>query len=364
MAKQTLGYVELEWTCPFCNTRNPGRAKVCGNCGAPQPKDVQFEQAAEDKILTDQSVLETVAAGPDIHCPFCGTRNPGNATKCSQCGGDLTEAEKRESGQVIGAHQTGPAATITCEYCGTENPGTNVKCKNCGSPLAKAPRPQPAVPPTAAAQPASKMSPVMLILGGLLVLVICGAIGFFILQGTRSEAYTARVDDVNWKRSIVVLGLIPVSRNAWADQVPQGATVNNCRQEQRGRSAFPTENSQEVCGTPYLVDQGSGVAEMIQDCEYIVYDDYCEYSSIELAPVGMLEESGTDMSPFWPESRLNQDQELGERRETYQIDFTVDGESYTYETTNFNEFSRFTPGSTWQLEINGFGDIVSIEPEQ
>ena len=65
MAKESLGYVELEWTCPFCNTRNPGRAKVCRNCGAAQPKDVQFHQAGEDKIVTDQEGLEMAKGGPD-----------------------------------------------------------------------------------------------------------------------------------------------------------------------------------------------------------------------------------------------------------------------------------------------------------
>lgn len=362
MAKQSLGYVELDWTCPFCNTRNPGRSKVCSNCGAPQPKDVQFEQAAEDKIVTDQSVLETVAAGPDIHCPFCGTRNPGNATKCSRCGGDLTEGEKRESGQVLGAQQTGPAANITCEYCGTENPGTRRTCSNCGSPLGKAPKPQPA--PQPATRSAAQVSPIMLVAGGLILLIICGAAAFFMMRGAQSDTYSARVNDVSWKRSIIVLGLVPVQNSAWADQVPQGANISSCREQVRGRSPFPTENSKEVCGTPYLVDQGSGFAESVQDCEYIVYDDYCTYTAIQLAPVGTLVESGSDLNPFWPETRLQQDQQLGQREEVYQINFTVDGKNYSYQTRDFNEYRRFAPGSEWELQINGFGNIVGIEPSQ
>jgi ribosomal protein L40E len=362
MAKQSLGYVELEWTCPFCNTRNPGRSKVCSNCGAPQPKDVAFQQAAEDKIVTEQAVLETIAAGPDIHCPFCGTRNPGNATKCARCGGDLAQGEKRESGQVLGAQQTGPAAKITCEFCGTENPGTRVTCSNCGSPLAKAPRPEPVA--SAAVRSSAQVSPVMLIGGGLVLLLICGALAFFLMRGTQTDTYTARVDSVNWKRTIVVLGLVPVQNSAWADQIPPNANINSCRQEARSRSPFPAENSQEICGTPYLVDQGSGFAESVQDCEYIVYDDYCSYTAIQLAPVGMLEESGSDMNPIWPETRLGQDQELGQRQETYQIEFSVDGEDYIYQTKDFNEYRQFAPGSAWDLEINGFGDIVAIEPAQ
>ena len=359
MAKQSLGYVELEWVCPFCNTRNPGRAKVCRNCGAAQPKDVKFEQAAEDKIVADAEGLEMAKAGSDIHCPFCGTRNPAGATKCSRCGGDLTGAEARESGQVLGAAQTKPAPEVTCQYCGTKNKATNVKCTNCGAPLHKAPHP--AAAPVPAAAPA-KMNPVWLIIGGVILLVVCGAIAFFFMRGAQTETRTAEVTDVNWKRSIVVMGLVPVSAGAWEDQLPAGADVNSCSERERGRSAFATGNSEEVCGTPYVVDQGSGFGEMVQDCEYIVYDTYCQYTTTQLQPVGMVEERGSDLNPFWPQTRLDQGQQEGERDEIYQIEFDVDGDTYTYETTSASEYAQFQPGSDWQLEINGFGDIVGIQP--
>ncbi len=358
MTKKSLGHTELEWICPFCNTRNRGRAKVCANCGAPQPKDVKFEQAAEDKKVTDQEGLEMAQAGPDIHCPFCGTRNPGNAVKCSRCGGDLTEGERREAGQVLGAQQTKPAADVICDYCGTANPAANTKCKNCGSPLRKA-APQPAAVPAPAP---AKMNPAFLIIAAIVGLVICGALAFFVFRGTQTETNVARVRDVNWTRSIVVLGLAPVSRSAWADQLPQDADINQCVERERERSAFPTENSQEICGTPYIVDEGTGFGEMVQDCEYIVYDDYCEYTTIQLQPVGVIDETGSDLNPFWPQTRLEQDQQLGDRRETYQITFEVDGESVIYETTNAAEFAQFQPGSQWELEISGFGDIVDIQP--
>jgi DNA-directed RNA polymerase subunit RPC12/RpoP len=356
MAKQSLGYVELEWTCPFFNTRNPGRVKVCGNCGAPQPKDVQFEQAAEDKIVTDKEGLELAKGGPDVHCPFCGTRNPAGAVKCSRCGGDLTGAEKRESGQVLGAQQTKRAPDITCAYCGTKNPATNTKCVNCGAALGKEPRPQPV-----AAAASAKMNPAFLIIGAIVALLVCGAIAFFIMRGTRTESNLARVSNVNWKRSVVVLGYAPMLRSAWADQIPQGAEVNSCDERERGRSSFPTGNSQEVCGTPYVEDEGTGFGELVQDCEYIVFDDYCEYSVIELQPIGVVDETGSDLNPFWPETRLEADQQLGDRDEIYEITFDVGGESFVYETTNVDEFLRFQPGSDWELEINGFGNIVGIQ---
>ena len=59
---------------------------------------------------------------------------------------------------------------------------------------------------------------------------------------------------------------------------------------------------------------------------------------------------------------VDSDQQLGERDEVYEITFDVDGETYTYQTTDANEYARFQRDSEWQLEINGFGDIVGIEP--
>ena len=32
MAKKSLGHVELQWTCPNCETVNPGLVKVCEGC--------------------------------------------------------------------------------------------------------------------------------------------------------------------------------------------------------------------------------------------------------------------------------------------------------------------------------------------
>lgn len=36
MARKSKGFVELEWSCPNCETRNRGSEKTCANCGAPQ----------------------------------------------------------------------------------------------------------------------------------------------------------------------------------------------------------------------------------------------------------------------------------------------------------------------------------------
>src|SRR5215211_5611397 len=134
--RRTIGYIQNEWTCPNCGTRNQGGSKTCENCGAPQPENVQFELPSQQKFVTDEKSIQAAQSGADIHCPFCGTRNPATAKTCSQCGGDLIEGKARESGRLM---QTPPPQlkTIKCDNCGTDNPSSNTVCSNCGSPLPK-----------------------------------------------------------------------------------------------------------------------------------------------------------------------------------------------------------------------------------
>ena len=56
--RRTLGYVQNEWICPNCNTRNKGGSKTCSNCGAPQPENVQFELPTEQQFVTEQEQIK------------------------------------------------------------------------------------------------------------------------------------------------------------------------------------------------------------------------------------------------------------------------------------------------------------------
>lgn len=360
MARKSLGYTELEWVCPNCNGRNPGRVKVCRNCGAAQPADVQFIQAGQENLVSDAEALEMAAAAADIHCPFCGTRNRASAEKCVRCGGDLTGAEARESGQVLGAHQSKPKPDIVCAACGTPNPAANLKCSNCGSNLESVP-----VEPAPPASPAAARGISPLLIGGVAVAVlVLILVAFFVIRGSQRTAFVGRVENVSWQRSIVLLGQVAQTNATWQDQIPQGAEVASCSERERGRSDTPVANSVEVCGTPYTVDTGTGFGEVVQDCYYEVYDDWCEYTTMGLAPIGTFEESGADLTPRWPETRLGEGQQLGERTERYRVIFEVDGQKYDYTFNDPELFSHFPPGSEWQVEINGFGDIVSVERER
>ena len=361
MTRKTLGYVHLEWVCPNCQRKNPGPQKFCNGCGAPQPKDVEFVQAAQEELITDEAEIARAKAGPDVHCPFCGARNPGNAEFCGGCGGNLAEAEARESGRVVGAFRDGPAPEVKCPACGTSNPATAQICSQCGASLAAKPA-EPAKPrPSAKPVSAKKGLPIVGLIGGFLICVVVALAIYFIFL--RTEELTGEVRAVSWTRTIPILAQGPVEYEDWWDEIPSDAEMGPCREEYRYTQDEPAPNAIEVCGTPYTVDTGSGHGEVVQDCEYEVYDDYCTYTVMEWTAFDEVTLIGSDLNPRWPEVNLQTDQKEGDPEESYEVVFYSDGESYEYTLTNASEFSQFSIGSRWILKVNTLDAVISVEPE-
>jgi len=358
MAKKKLGFVELQWTCPNCEGLNPGPEKVCTQCGAPQPDDVVFQQVKGAELTKDEKVAERVKAGPDIHCPYCNARNPGDAEVCTQCGGDISEGQRRQSGQVLGAYKKEAVKGVPCPHCGAENPETTRMCSECGGSMAKSPAPAVTAGATRAQAAGAKKFPVALV---LVLVVVCIGIVALIFMFTRTEAVTGRVDGVGWELSIPIEGLVDVEYQEWLDRIPSEGEILSCDQEVRSVESEPQPNSEEVCGTPYSVDTGSGFAEVVQDCEYHVYDDYCTYSILEWAVVDTVTSSGNDFYPEWPAASLSVDQRQGEETENYLVYFDTSEGNYTYSTSDYDAFQQFQVGSEWELEVSSFGNnVVSV----
>ena len=355
MAKKTVGYVQLEWKCPNCGARNPGPQKICAGCGAAQPENVVFEQAAQEALITKEEEIQRAKTGPDVHCAFCGARNPAGTKICTQCGADLVEAKARASGQVLGAHRDKPAPETPCPACGTPNLATAYKCAKCGASLGR-PEPEPAKQPV----PARKggCSPVVYVVGAAVVLVV---IVLAVLL-TRTSDVVGSVEDVGWTRSVAVEALGPVNREDWRDEIPSDAVLGTCTQKRHHTEDQQVPNSKEVCGTPYTVDKGSGYAEVVQDCVYEVYADWCKYQAQEWRQVDEATLSGEDLSPRWPAPQLSAEQRMGTQAEMYEIVFDADGASYTYKTRDPAEFGQFQLGSRWTLKVNQLNEVVGVEP--
>lgn len=361
MTRKSVGYVRLEWTCPNCGSRNPGPEKSCAGCGAPQPDDVKFEQAAHEELITDEEEIKRAKAGPDVHCAYCGARNPADAETCTQCAADLTQAEARIVGQVVGAHRSEEAPDVPCPSCGAPNPANALECSQCGSSMARAkPRPR----PEARARPASARKggcgPAVYIVGAAVILLVI--LGIFLTRP--SSDIVASVEDVTWTRSVPIMGLVPVTHQDWLDEIPPEAVIGNCSQEPHHIQDEYDSNAKEICGTPYVVDTGTGHGEVVQDCRYQVYAEWCEYQVKEWQVVDTAILSGHDQNPIWPDPQLAVGQRAGEGKENYEVTFDTDGGTYTYITSNPAEFAQFQPGSRWTLKVNRLNAVVSVEPRR
>lgn len=356
MAEKELGYVELEWTCPSCNTRNPGSAPKCKQCGTPMPAEVKFEQAAEETLITDQAKVDAAKAAPDIYCAYCGTRNVSTAKVCKQCNAPLAEGTARQVAGVVGGFRDKPAPLQRCPNCGTENKASALKCVSCGAALGKA---VPAAS-SAPAAPATRRGGIGII--PLILLAVVVVVAAFVILGRRSSDAVAQVADYGWRRTIAVQQLAPVTRDGWREQLPAGVDILGCREEVFQTVDQPVPGSREICGTPYVVDTGTGFGKVQQDCQYQVLADYCQYRTMEwvVGPPIILE--GRDFSPRWPAANLGENQRPGGRSEEYFIVFRADGQDYTYTTRSLEEYLKLARGLRWKLTINGFGQITSIDP--
>lgn len=155
---------------------------------------------------------------------------------------------------------------------------------------------------------------------------------------------------------------MPVTREGWRAEIPSPAVLGTCVQRYHHSQEQPAPNATQVCGTPYTVDRGSGYAEVVRDCEYQVYADWCRYTVNEWRQVDEALLTGRDRNPSWPSVQLAANQRAGARSELYSVTFESDGESYTYAAADPAEFAQFTKGSRWILKVNTFGDVTTVTP--
>ena len=351
--RRTLGYVENEWTCPNCNTRNKGSVKACENCGAPQPENVQFELGADQKIVTDAEKVKAAQSGADIHCGFCGTRNPATAETCSQCGADLKEGKAREAGRVMQAPPAQPKM-IKCNNCGTENLGTNTACSNCGSPLQRV-VPAQAVPMPAASKPAAPVAGKkkstkrnLFIAGGIFacLAVICVAVIGLFLVPTASVQGT--VTDIHWQTNVPVQEVRAVDHNNESGNPPSDAYNVSCHDE-----------SKDVCEQK-TIDKGNGYSEVVEDC-HTETTQYCSYTLDEWQTIQTYTLEGNDLQPIYDDPNLASGQRIGDETEDLKVTFSTNKGDKTYSPGTISEYQQFDIGTTWTLKLNLVGGIVSVK---
>lgn len=349
--KQSKGFIELEWVCPNCESRNKGSKKTCENCGAPQPDNVKFQRASDEKIVTDKKSVQAASAGADIHCGFCGTRNPATAETCSQCGGDLKEGKKREAGQLMQAPPT-PLKIVTCTNCGFENPGSERTCKQCGAPLPKLTAEQRPAPVHAKVSPAlSKAQPKKpnwILFGGIGAFLLLCCIAIFALFVIPSKSVQGTVTDIYWQTSVPVQEVRAVDYSNERGSAPSGAYNVSCYTDR-----------QEVCEDK-TVDQGNGFAEVVTEC-HTEEEQYCSYTVDEWTTIQTYDLNGSDVHPQYADPNISSDQRIGNPSEQLTVTFSTPDGIETYSPSSESEFQQFQIGSTWTIKMNALGNVVGIE---
>ncbi|MCZ2289504.1 MAG: zinc ribbon domain-containing protein [Anaerolineales bacterium] len=348
-SRQSKGFVELEWICPNCNSRNPGPKKTCQNCGAPQPENVEFHLPADAKLIQDANVAKIAGAGPDIHCGFCGARNPSTAATCSQCGGDLKEGKARQAGRELKPEAS--VAEVKCGNCGEMNPSTRTMCVKCGAPLPRAGVGAEAQANAGAGAPAStsaaKRKFPWIAVAGVVACLAVVCVGMYMLFAP-SKSLQASVSDVYWQTSVPVQEIQAVRYTDETGSPPSGAYNVSCRTE-----------TQQICEDK-TIDKGTGYAEVVTEC-HDESQDYCSYTVDEWKTIQTYTLDGHDFQPMYASPSVSGNQRLGQQTAAYTVYFTADGETYTYKPDNLTEFERFSIGSAWTLRLNALGGVVSVE---
>lgn len=357
MPQETVGYVNLEWTCKRCGSKNLGTTKICSSCGNVMSETDKFELPAQLELIKDEAVIAKAERGPDVTCQYCGARNAADAKTCSQCSADLTQATARQSGEVLGAFSDEKKPDVKCPYCGAMNPATALKCSNCAGSLAARPVDQAKAPPTTPA----KVNRLPLFIGigvAVVAIILCGLLFF------RTTDTSAAVRAVQWQRAIEIMEERSVQHETWRDQIPSGVAVGACELKVRGTQDEPAPNSEKICGTPYTVDTGTGAGKVVQDCQYEVKDDWCAYTQLEWTVVDSVVLKGADANAEWPTANLRADQREGDRQESYVVFFSSDGKEYQLTVASAGDLVKYVVGSRWKLKVNALGGVVSAEETQ
>jgi len=402
--RKQIGYLQLEWICPQCHTRNPGDKAICVTCGLPHPEDVGFVPPLHPTILTTGTAAEAAAAlveaGADIHCPWCGVRNRATARQCTQCQGSLAGGDAREHGEDLGNLDLDARPDVICASCHTVSAGDSRYCIMCGAPLVDEPareEPPPALAPAVAepstpvAEPASSaemsdatdeeasvlpqvLATAAAVLPGVtkglsrrtqlwITIGLLVAIGALLLYGwwqRQPKTLTATPVELSWQRTIEIESQSSILLSGWHDELPAGVAPLSCEMRPRSLSEEP-ENTDavEICGTPYAVDTGTGVAEVFQDCLYQVNEEFCTWEGSEWKAAPALVSEGKSQSPVWPEVGETQ-REIG-RTEGYTCTLRAGEREFTIVLAG-ETYTTCSPETPWRIEIDGDGALVDAAP--
>jgi hypothetical protein len=332
---------EMLWNCQFCGTQKllANTHKHCPACGGAQDPSWRYFPSDAEKVVVDGHVY----VGADWICPACQSPNAGNATHCTQCGGNKDvakeaprrRAQERGQGEVFRG-ETEADARREREFAGpaaTQHEGSHRRSTT-----------------------------------SVIVLVGAGLLGLIVLTIFWKEDIQLTVIGHQWQRSIDVERLGPTSGTDWCDATPRDAYRISRTREVRSYDRVPDG---EDCRT-VRADNGDGTYSESESCttkyrDEPVYDDRCHYTIDRwlVARTEMRYGASPLETRRWPEVRLSRAgvctgcEREGAHRERYVVDFERDDKKPA--TCEFNEakWASFDVGSRWQTTRAVITDTVS-----
>jgi hypothetical protein len=384
--KTTSVIVEGYWICPNCQSKNRGAKQNCDACGVVRGGDVKFYCDDDAAEVTDAEEVKKARAGADWVCGFCGNSSPATAVKCTGCGADPADGEKRKV--------------------------KDVKLDKKGKPIeGTGPGPMPGTPPppkeqafNQAKQPAGGSG-----LGGLLFKLGCGGIVllFVAMMALQCMSFEEmlEVTQTNWFRQINIQEFQALQKAAWKDELPVKARL--LKEERKVRSHKEVLDRHEEVNEEYTEkeqtgterkrvgrkDLGNGRFEDIYKDEPVytevkktrkvkkpiyrkepVYDTWVDYEHDLWSDVDKAVAQGTVEPPTWPETGLqpNPPEEYGTKRnglktETYKVVLsskkgkTYEVEKYQDQPLSYEQFMKLRKGTQWKVILSGLDEIKEIK---
>lgn len=367
MARRIVGSVfrEKKWKCVSCGAEVAGRDIACPSCGNRKDDEETYVTANTPEVVRDPELIAVAKAGANTTCPNCGGECRADAVQCFGCGASLE--------------------------------------KDAPKPVRAAPQmvdePLPAAPRTLFG--ASVIMTGLAIFGAAVVVIL----GVWLLMPHEVEA---KVSTIAWKYEVQLKDLVTLHEEDWDS--PIDAYNVRCEQRQHGTedckphdcnphkvdcNPYKCNPHQERCnphdcnctksvGDCHDLDNGFEECDEVVDCDTCydecteydtcyekcteydtcyeqcpVYDDWCAYDRDRWLPGLRDTTAGTSHDVHWPTLDAHGDQQRAKKTEQYTVTFLIDGEPHTFAPTSLTEFTKYTPGEAWIVNLSMLG---SVEP--
>ncbi len=385
-------FVVLAWDCANCGTENPGPKKTCTQCGSPQPEGVKFHTPTGGfKEVTDSKQIEEAERGPDVHCPFCGTRNADGSVKCTQCGGELKGGKRRKTGDRPDTDQD--EGIDNGEYTKSEDPETGLVSDVLPSVSSYSPARYslPTLDRTNVVETLqTAINSRVVQVGGLIAIVaLCSWLIWMLFFNTTVVPVT--LNNFHWELNIPVEEYLWVDESGWS--VPAGGIETSSEERTTGyeqKQSCELVSKREQVGTEAcngrMKDRGNGYAEWVEDqCpkyedrqvnECKMVDDYSRpikqtyyyYRIQKWIVTRNVPASGDDNNPVWPPVLLSQGEREGFRSQFFTVYYTDEkGEGHSLTSMDWDWFTSLYSGQVCHADRNGFGGLnlgIDCSPQQ